>query len=37
MVTVIGKEDKESRNIYLIATLVGVVITVVCIIKLSVL
>lgn len=31
------KEDKESRNIYLIATLIGAVITVVCVIKLFVL
>ena len=31
------KDDKESRNIYLVATLIGVVITVVCVLKLFVL
>lgn len=31
------KEDKESRNIYLIASLIGIVITAVCIIKLFIL
>lgn len=31
------KEDKESRNIYMIAILIGIVITAVCVVKLFVL